>query len=222
MPSCTHVVMNDLQRLHRALVDAVQNTNGDLAQPVTVSQVYQELVPYRSARSLIGFEMNADYEYALLRLLAGEDDLVRLEPPEVREVLQRELESPNPNVSLFRAYANCDVYLSNAGDWSSGMSDEPVVEVEFEESEPDSVVSPRAEEVSNIAHFSANAHTSPTHDCAFCGGALPNSRLVNFCPHCGNDLTRLACSNCGEILDASWRFCVSCGAPAPSYGTDAN
>jgi predicted RNA-binding Zn-ribbon protein involved in translation (DUF1610 family) len=214
--------MTDLQRLHRALVDAVQNVNGDLAQPVTVSQVYQELVPYRSARSLIGFEMNADYEYALLRLLAGEDDLVRLEPPEVREVLQRELESPNPNVSLFRAYANCDVYLSSAHGWSSGMSDEPVVEVEFEEPEPEAVVASSAEDVSNITHFTADTQTSATRDCAFCGGPLPDSRLVNFCPHCGNDLTRQACSNCGEILEASWRFCVSCGAPAPSYGTDAN
>jgi hypothetical protein len=46
--------------------------------------------------------LNADYEHALLRLLAGEGDLARIEPREVRDKLRLELESPNPNVGIFR------------------------------------------------------------------------------------------------------------------------
>jgi hypothetical protein len=213
---------NDIQRLHRLLVDAIQRASGDLATPVTVSQIYQELVPYRAARSAAGFEMNADYEYAVLRLLSGEDDLVRLEPPEVRTLLQRELESPNPNVSLFRAYANCDVYVSGSGEWTSSRTDEPEVEIEFEE-EP--TTPPAVQGTANQAALQAPdraERTTSTQQCSFCGGALPGTRLVNFCPHCGNDLTRQPCSNCGEILEPSWRFCVSCGAAAASYGSDAN
>src|SRR5687768_8744585 len=89
----------NVERLHRALVDAIRTSRGeDFASPITVSEIYQKLLPYRAARAAVGFEMNADYEYALLRLLAGEGDLARLEPIEVQESLRAELESPNPNV----------------------------------------------------------------------------------------------------------------------------
>src|SRR5512142_2176818 len=100
-------------RLHRALAEALQRRRPDIeAAPVTVAEIYQELVPYRNVRATVGFEMNADYEHALLRLLAGEDALVRLEPEEVRQQLERELRTPNPDVTLFRRFAACDVWVS--------------------------------------------------------------------------------------------------------------
>lgn len=102
-----------LQRLHGLLVEAVRRRRGiDPYQvPVTVAEIYQELVPYRLVRSALGFEMNADYEHALLRLLAGEAELARIEPGTARDQLARELQSPNPNVALYRKYAACDVWL---------------------------------------------------------------------------------------------------------------
>jgi predicted RNA-binding Zn-ribbon protein involved in translation (DUF1610 family) len=103
--------MNDLVvRLHRALLDAMRQRAALLDQPVTVAEIYQDLIPYRLVRSL-GFALNADYEFALLQLLAGEDKLARIEPPEVREELRLELLSPNPNVGMFRQYAACDVFV---------------------------------------------------------------------------------------------------------------
>ena len=57
--------------------------------------------------------MNADYEHALLRLLSGERDLVRLEPASARDAIERELDSSNPNVGMYREYAGCDVWVSN-------------------------------------------------------------------------------------------------------------
>lgn len=102
-----------VQRLHRALAEAVASRRGDVeSQPVTVAEIYQELVPYRAVRTSVGFEMNADYEHALLRLLSGEDALVRLEPEEARSHLARELATPNPDVTLFRRYAACDVWVA--------------------------------------------------------------------------------------------------------------
>lgn len=111
--------MNDtvIAQLHRTLVDAIRRSRpGALNRPVTVAEIYQDLLPYRTARAEIGFEMNADYEHALLRLLAGEGDFARIEPREVRDKLQLELDSPNPNVGLFRSYAACDVWVSIDGE----------------------------------------------------------------------------------------------------------
>lgn len=102
-------------QLHRTLLDAMRRSRpASLHRPVTVAEIYQDLVPYKTARSALGFDMNADYEHTLLRLLAGEGDYARIEPREVRDKLRLELESPNPDVGLFRNYAACDVWVNGA------------------------------------------------------------------------------------------------------------
>lgn len=237
--------MDNVQRLHRALVDAMQRTRGDdFERPITVSQIYQELVPYRVARS-IGFDMNADYEFALLRLLSGDYDLARLEPEEIRTMLRKEAESPNPNVSLFRAYANCDVWIAPPQEWMAEPVGSDVVEFDFEPEQTDSLGSaepieayefvpddtpdpdaapPPAEELPlpQIISTGPAPGAGRRTQCSFCGGDLPASRLVNFCPSCGNDLTQQPCSNCGETLETGWRFCVNCGAAANNEDSQAN
>jgi hypothetical protein len=98
--------------LHQCLVEALrQRGPGAEDRPVTVAEIYQDLVPYRNVRSRLGVEMNADYEHALIRLLAGEHNLLRLEPVNAREDLRAELSSPNPNLGLYRKYAACDVWV---------------------------------------------------------------------------------------------------------------
>jgi len=106
-----------LERLHALLVEAVRRRRSadPHASPVTVAEIYQELVPYRSVRSALGLDMNADYEHTLLRLLSGEGGLARVEPAAAREQMQRELESLNPNVALYRKFAGCDVWLLPSG-----------------------------------------------------------------------------------------------------------
>jgi len=117
------MIESSVVQLHRTLVEAIRRTQpGALDRPVTVAEIYQDLVPYRTARE-VGFEMNADYEYALLRLLAGEGDLARIEPREVRDKLRMELESANPDVGLFRNYAACDVWV-HVGDAEVSPEDE--------------------------------------------------------------------------------------------------
>ncbi len=112
---------DSVQRLHRFIVDALRTRRGDpFASPVTVAEIYQELAPYRTARAALGFEMNADYEHALVRLLAGVDGLTRLDPSQARDRLKKELDSPNPDVTLYRDYAGCDVVLNpptGQNDW---------------------------------------------------------------------------------------------------------
>lgn len=226
---------NSVERLHRALVTAIaQARDGDFNRPVTVSEIYQQLLPYRAARTAVGFEMNADYEYALLRLLSGEGNFARLEPGEVRETLRSELESPNPNVSLFREFANCDVWITAPPKWVFEMVDEPdpvipqlpeendaedieiLLEDVVEEEEilppppPPPIAAPKPPAAPAVQH------------CAFCSGELPAGRLANFCPHCGSDLAQRPCPGCGEILEPSWRFCANCGTKINGYDAAAN
>jgi hypothetical protein len=101
-----------MDRLYERLTDALRSSRHEpFAAPVTVAEIYQELVPYRTVREDIGFSMNADYEHALLRLLAGEGERLKLEPSTARDVIARELKSSNPNVSIYREYAGCDVWV---------------------------------------------------------------------------------------------------------------
>lgn len=106
-----------VDRLYAALTDALrQSRDRPFSAPVTVAEIYQDLVPYRVVRGAIGFEMNADYEHALLQLLAGIDGLARIEPDQAANELRNELKSPNPNVGLFRKFAACDVWIADPGD----------------------------------------------------------------------------------------------------------
>jgi len=53
---------------------------------------------------------------------------------------------------------------------------------------------------------------SPTGEtCPHCKGELPAGRQINFCPHCGQDLTVQHCPACGSELEHEWKFCVTCG-----------
>ncbi|MGW8267824.1 MAG: zinc ribbon domain-containing protein [Longimicrobiales bacterium] len=102
-----------LRRFHRALVREIQANNPEhLSAPFSVAEIYQNLVPYRTHRDEIGVEMNADYEHALLRLLAGEDDYLTIESRTARQEIREELESPNPNTGLYRDFAAADVRLN--------------------------------------------------------------------------------------------------------------
>jgi len=102
-----------LGRFHRALVRELHAKNPEhLSSPFTVAEIYQNLVPYRSHRDEIGVEMNADYEHALLRLLAGEGDFLSIESRTARQEIQDELDSPNPNTTLYREFAAADVRLN--------------------------------------------------------------------------------------------------------------
>lgn len=101
-----------LERLYELLANALEEVRpASFDSPVTVAEIYQELVPYRAVRAEVGFGLNAEYEYALLRLLSGEAGLVRLEPEQARDEILRELRTLSPNVSIYRDYAGCDVWV---------------------------------------------------------------------------------------------------------------
>jgi hypothetical protein len=221
-----------VQRLHRYIVDALRAKRDDpFASPVTVAEIYQQLAPYRTVRSVLGFEMNADYEHALTRLLAGLDGLTLLEPAKARERLEKELDSPNPDVGMYREFAACEVTLNpstTGADWVREQLEEPEDEP-AQHAAPDwtalaelDPVAP-AEQTVGAADPGRTAETtspevkSPEHaTCSFCASALPPMRNLRFCPFCGGDQSVRPCAGCGEALEPDWAFCVACGTPVAS------
>jgi hypothetical protein len=115
-----------LERFHRALIEEIQTQRPEyLTGPFTVAEIYQNLVPYGSHRDRIGVEMNADYEDALLRLLAGEGGFLVLESDPALQKIRSELELANPNTAVYREYAAVDVRLNQSRlDLSAAAIDE--------------------------------------------------------------------------------------------------
>src|SRR3982074_1544244 len=100
--------MDELDRLFGLLVAALARETR-VAVPFPAADVYERLVPYRSNRSLLNAATHQDYEMAVLRLLAGERNYVQLEPENVREAMQREIATINPDPAYFRSFPDAPV-----------------------------------------------------------------------------------------------------------------
>ena len=102
---------DELDRLFELLVEMLAK-DVRLAVPFPAAEVYERLVPYRSNRSQLKVATHQDYEMAVLRLLAGERNYVRLEPDDVREAMQREITAVNPDTSFFRTFPDAIVMIN--------------------------------------------------------------------------------------------------------------
>jgi hypothetical protein len=106
--------MDALDRTFRHLLNTIQTRYPTyLAQPFEVSELYQNILPYRHHRRELGLETNQDYELVLLQLLSGARDYLVVND-EMRERLARELSSPNPDPRVFREFSTSRVALSPA------------------------------------------------------------------------------------------------------------
>lgn len=102
-----------IERFTRALAWILHEERPDaLVGPITVAELYQDIAPYRRMRVLAGIEIHADYEHALIRLLSGEGGFARLDPDSARDALAVEAEAIDPDLSAYRRFAACEVWLS--------------------------------------------------------------------------------------------------------------
>jgi hypothetical protein len=105
--------MDDLDRLLQRLVQRIRAEYPEyMNRPFEVSELYQNIVPYRHNRRELGIETNQDYELALLQLLAGERGYL-MGDASMQDAVKREIASPNPNTALFREFAAARVSLSS-------------------------------------------------------------------------------------------------------------
>src|SRR5262245_47674121 len=99
------MAVTPVDRLFRRLVEVLAaGGDGRLRDSIELPEL-ETLVPYRTNRGLLRFDSNEDYEMALLRLLAGEQGYVEVEPADVAQALVHEARSVNPNPRAFRRYA---------------------------------------------------------------------------------------------------------------------
>lgn len=204
-------------RLYRALVRELRRRGHPDSRPVTVAEIYETLIPYAAVRSTIGVELNADYEHALLRLLSGERELVRLDPEAAREELRREVNTPYPFVGLYRKFSSSDVWVAmpEAAEHRAPSPDAAPVRLSGGGAEPaisEPPVRLHRSEPAEAGEGAPERVLVPHHAaCAFCSAELPSGRKIRFCPHCGADQRLRPCPRCDSVLELEWRYCINCG-----------
>ncbi|MGH7475209.1 MAG: zinc ribbon domain-containing protein [Longimicrobiales bacterium] len=228
-----------IRDLHRLLARALEEGGRSFEQPVTVAEIYQELVPYSRARDELGFALNADFEHALMRLLSGEGGCARMEPENARMELIAELDSPDPNVTIYRRFAACDVYVAPPEPEDERAVGSPIqqhrpaprggsffetAEIEAWASSPrlDDLAEPGDQPAGHIAfeldepEMGDGARPEPSAAAAVTGGPTerpPTAAATSSCWACANLLPRgrpvRFCPWCGEDQDR--RPCASCG-----------
>ena len=230
-----------VERLHMALAAALrEHRPKPFSAPVTVAEISQDLVPYRSVRSSVGFEMNADYEHALLQLLAGVGGHARIEPERAGEEMREELKSPNPNVGLFRKFAACEVWVSEPllveqdGDQTDAFAPEPTrpedepiearvaeaaaTEPETTGASPKRYMAPSLWRPSSESDEDAAADPAPTIAREPAAGTARVPRPRGIAPPVGQPEIRPdfdpRCGFCDSALPGGRivRFCPHCGA----------
>lgn len=224
--------MDDLDRLLRRLVENIRNGYpAYLSHHFEVSELYQNLIPYRHNRRETGIETNQDYEVALCRLLAGERGYLAVDDA-MAGAIRAELATPNPNTAIFREFAASRIaLLAGAQQRADEMMVDSTTVSQVAPSgampRPSSSPSPAAPRPSWAARGSStsvattieptasaastSASSRSDSSCRYCGGNLPDGRRVAFCPHCGQNLTIQRCPACGTELEISWKFCITCG-----------
>lgn len=105
--------MDALDLLFRRIVLAA-HAAGALQRPLTVLELLDEFAPYGAAKRDGALDTHDDYLHAMMRLVAGEgarffgDDLMQ-------DDLKAELQSPNPDLTVLRTYANTTLRISTGG-----------------------------------------------------------------------------------------------------------
>jgi len=221
--------MDPLDRLYWRLVEHLRRERPGTSWELTVSEIYQKLVPYRAVRGELGFAELPEYEHALLRLLSGERDYVSLDIPEVQEEIRQELRASNPILGLYRDYAAVVVRLNPAPrrtpaaaaeeDVTAEPAPAPAVPLRTPPAAPPAAPGPPREPVvvqSSRPPTSQAPRPTPTRPalCLACRAPLPEGREVRFCPFCGATQHASPCGGCGERVEPEWNFCAGCGLPS--------
>lgn len=223
---------DELDRLFECLVQALSQ-DARLALPFPAADLYERLVPYRSNRSRLKVATHQDYEMTVLRLLAGERGLVQLDPPDIREGMQREVTAANPDTAFFRNFPDARVMINRfaaervlRGD-AAGYAPPPAVrtmepELDGEETEEDEPISWTSENPIPPVEFPAAARadiedapgfepSAPAFELADAEEAVPPRQ----CPYCGGSLPANRkvnfCPHCGQPPSGELK-CPACGS----------
>ncbi len=212
--------MDALDLLFRRLVVTAQAADA-LARPIDLGELMDTLVPYKAARRDGLLETNDDYLHAVMRLVAGERELVFADDL-MQDDLRNELASPNPDLGLLRTYLNATVRLSSiavdrvlSGDTNIDTRPSTPLATVVVQEEPVPTASPPAPVGTAPGTVPGTVPTATSsHDCPYCAQVLPTDRDVRYCPNCGINLKTRRCPGCSTEIESAWKFCVTCGRSA--------
>ena len=230
--------MDGLDRMFRRLVHNVRAGFPDLlSRPFEISALHQHLVPYRLNRGELAIDSAEEYELTLMRLLSGDRGMITGDP-EMQAALRSELESTNPDLSVFRAWGTSTITIASAAvraldgqaamparsasaapTRQAEMAGRATLELPASGGAPTASATQVATPPSQVvtSHVAAAPPVMPHANatgCRYCGGELPEGREVHFCPHCGQNLTVRQCPACSTELEVEWQFCITCGRQA--------
>ena len=221
--------MTEVERFFRRLVSTLASSDpARLQGPVPLDDITGSVLPYRTHRRALQLDTVEDYEAVLLRLCAGEGDLVWAEPEDARNRFVQESRSVNPDLTALYAFENVHLILrpepllwalapdpqAEYAPPARHAEPEPMTEAPgTEPPEPVLVLGAAPFEVLHEPQEPVAAPAEPSASaCIYCGGGLPTNRPVNFCPHCGQSQTQILCPECRSEVEPGWRHCVDCGA----------
>ena len=106
--------MDALDRMIVELVRVIRTSHPQyLTGPFEVGELHQTILPYRHFRRELLIETNQEYEFTLTQLLSGARGYLMVDD-RMRDALEAELASPNPDTEKFRRFAELRVALSPA------------------------------------------------------------------------------------------------------------
>jgi len=215
--------MDEITRFARRLVEQLSTSKEGVHRAVTVGQVREKILPYRTHRRALLLESVEDYETVLLRLIAGERGFVRTLPVTAARRCQEELAGAHPDLGVLDEVADSTIQITS-------LAAAQIVGHEGEEVAPaDPPVPASVAKQSRRTAEIASAPVAPRDDpppviageakpsrddgkCPHCQHAMPSGRQVVFCPWCGGRLIPFTCPRCQTELDSEWRHCITCGA----------
>ena len=221
--------MSDLERLFQLIVTNLAATDpGQLHRPIPLGELQRSVVPYRTSRRHLDIVSSDEYEHLLLRFASGEGGFALTTPPEALARLRRELQAISPDFGVLGADDEAALTLApeRVAGFIGGGSERsyrpPELDVSPEPELPPAPAPPllRDDEPVMVPHLPPpesdpeweSLPATEENRCSCCGGALPEGRVVNFCPHCGEHLTPLTCPRCQAEVEFGWRHCIACGA----------
>ena len=200
--------MDALDRMFAVLVRNLRAKQPALLTgPISVADLHQQILPYRHFRRELGIETNQEYELVLMELLTGARGYLDVDE-RLRDELGKELASLSPEPSRVRDFADAQVSINPqalskipapaplAGDGAGGLDVRT------------------GSDAREYAPPPGMVRAATGSRCRYCGGDLPSTRAMNYCPHCGQNLQVLNCPACGAEVEAGWKFCVVCGKTA--------
>ncbi|MGH7581753.1 MAG: zinc ribbon domain-containing protein [Gemmatimonadales bacterium] len=200
--------MKELEEFAAAVLTRWQKQGGIRGGPIPVSALLDTVFPYRIARRVLGIDASEDYEAMVLRLLAEEGGLARVEPMDAADMAKATVTSKLPDLDVLQLLRSAEVTISVSGE-AHAPSPEPTPS---SPEPPTASVAPATpnQPLANQEMIMTSEAEASEH-CWSCGEALPAGRDAKFCPFCGGDQRTPVCPECGGSVERRWKHCPDCG-----------